>query len=420
MRDLLPEEMIKRNYVFDIIKSVFIKYGFDPLESPSVEYSEVLEGKYGEEEKLIYKFKDKGGRDLALRYDLTVPLSRIIAANPNLNKPFKRFQISRVWRYDRPGKGRYKEFWQCDVDVVGSDSILADAEIIAVTIEIMEDLGFKDYTVRLNNRKILNSILESVGVPEKKYNEVLISIDKLERIGIEGVKKELREKELSPKQINGLSSFFDISGNNQQILNKLKKTLKNGKGEEGLNEMYELVSYLDKMGLPKKYKIMVSLARGLDYYTGPTFETVLNGVEMGSVSGGGRFDKLIGKFSGTDIPATGTSIGIERIIDVMKELNFDLPKQKTLTKVLVVNVDESTLQDCIKLASFLRKNNVSCQFNLSGKKFGKQIKYADSLGIQYLAIIGKEELKQNKVTLKDMVTGKQRKVNKEALLKIVS
>ncbi len=421
MRDLLPEEMIKRQYVMDIIKKIFMKYGFDPLESPAVEYAEVLEGKYGREgEKLVYKFKDKGGRDLALRYDLTVPLSRIVAANPTLNKPFKRYQIARVWRYDRPGKGRYKEFWQCDVDSVGSASIVADAEIIAVALEVLESLGFKDYTLKMNNRKILNSMIELVGIPLEKANGVLNSLDKLEKIGSAGVKEELAAKGISPAQIKNLERFFSIGGTNQEILKKLGTMLKTEEGKQGIKEMNNLLLYLEGMGLQKKYRIVISLVRGLDYYTGLIFETTLNDVAMGSVSGGGRYDSLIGKFSGTDVPATGISIGIERIIDIMKETQMNLPKEKTLTKVFIANVDEESLAICIQVASFLRKNNINAQFNVAGKKFGKQLEYANALGIPFVLIVGKEEVKQKEITLKNMKTGIQQKVKQEKLIELLS
>ncbi len=437
-RDFLPEQMLKREKVLNLIKSVFEKYGYDPLETPAFENLEVLSGKYGEEgERLIFKIlkrgeelkeaqKQKGASeesgqalsDLALRYDLTVPLCRVIAMYPNEIKfPFKRYQIQPVWRADRPQKGRYREFYQCDVDIVGSSSMLADYEILQITNEILTRLGFDKFLIKINNRKILSGIVEYCGIEPERGNEISIILDKLERVGKEGVKKELQDKKISAKVIDKLLPVLAIQGEYKQILDQLKSYLKQSNiGKEGIKETEELLNYLEKSEIPKEnYKLDLFLARGLGYYTGPIFESVVEKPPIGSLTGGGRYDKLIGSFLGRDIPATGTTIGIERIIDAMTELSL-LPEVKTKTEVLVTIFNPETKLNSLQVAEKLRSNGFKTEIYF-GEKNGlrDQIGYANSKGILLVVIIGPEEIKQNKIVIKNLKSGTQESIAAEEL-----
>lgn len=437
-RDFLPEQMLKREQVLSLIKSVFEKYGYDPLETPAFENLEVLSGKYGEEgERLIFKIlkrgeelkealKQKGASeesgqilsDLALRYDLTVPLCRVIAMYPNeIKLPFKRYQIQPVWRADRPQKGRYREFYQCDVDIVGSSSMLADFEILQITNEILTRLGFDRFLIKINNRKILSGIVEYCGIGPERGNEISIILDKLEKIGEEGVKKELKEKKIPEKVIDKLLPVLEIQGVYKQILEKLESYLKNSEiGTQGIKETEELFAYLEESNIPKEnYKLDLFLARGLEYYTGPIFESVVEKPPIGSLTGGGRYDKLIGTFLGRDVPATGTSIGIERIIDAMTELSL-LPEVKTKTEVLVTIFNPETKANSLQIAEKLRQSGFKTEIYF-GEKDGlrDQIGYANSKGIPLVVIIGPEEIKQNKIVIKNLKSGTQESINSEEL-----
>lgn|SRR5574341_1222539 len=453
-RDFLPAQMLKREKVLNLIKSVFERYGYDPLETPAFENLEVLSGKYGEEgERLIFKILKRGeeliagGRaldkklenllgelriekivgkedyakilsDLALRYDLTVPLCRVIAMYPNeIKLPFKRYQIQPVWRADRPQKGRYREFYQCDVDIVGTSSILADFEILQITNEILKLLGFSKFLIKINNRKILSAMVEYCGIEPARGNEISVILDKLEKVGKEGVKKELKEKRIPEKVIEKLLPVLEIQGENQQILDKLKNYLKDSKiGTEGIKETEELYAYLDKSEIPKEnYKLDLFLARGLEYYTGPIFESVVEKPPIGSLTGGGRYDKLIGIFLGRDIPATGTTIGIERIMDVMTELSL-LPEVKTKTEVLVTIFNSETKPSSLQTVERLRSNGFKTEIYFSEKDgLRDQIGYANSKGIPVVVIIGPEEIKQNKIVIKNLKSGTQESVSPEEL-----
>jgi len=437
-RDFLPEQMLKREKVLNLVKSVFEKYGYDPLETPAFENLEILSGKYGEEgERLIFKIlkrgeelkealKQKGASeesgqalsDLALRYDLTVPLCRVIAMYPNeIKLPFKRYQIQPVWRADRPQKGRYREFYQCDVDIAGTSSMLADYEILQITNEILSRLGFDKFLIKINNRKILSGMVEYCGIEAERGNEISIILDKLEKIGKEGVKKELKEKKIPEKVIDKLLPVLEIQGNYKQILEKLESYLKNSEiGADGIKETKELFSYLEKSEIPKEnYKLDLFLARGLEYYTGPIFESVVENPPIGSLTGGGRYDRLIGIFLGRDIPATGTTIGIERIIDAMTELSL-LSEVKTKTEVLVTIFNPETRPNSLQIAEKLRQSGFKTQIYF-GEKDGlrDQIGYANSRGIPLVVIIGPEEIKQNKIVIKNLKSGTQESINSEEL-----
>ncbi len=429
-RDFLPEQMLKRQYVINIIKSVFEKYGYQPLETPSIEKLEVLSGKYGEEgEQLMFKILKRGTGiektgtkikeftianfrdivDLGLRYDLTVPMCRVIAMYQNeINLPFKRYQIQPVWRADRPQKGRYREFFQCDADNVGSDSMLADAETIGFIYEILVKLGFQKFKIKINNRKILNGIVEYAGVDLNRGMDVCVAIDKLEKIGMDGVKKELADRNISQQAIDKILPILEIKGDPEKILNQVSGMLNNSStGTEGVNETQELVSLIQTMGIPEKnVAVDLYLARGLTYYTGPIYESVVEEPNVGSLTGGGRYDDLIGMFLGEKIPATGTTIGIERIIDVMTELNM-LPEAKTSTKVLVTIFNEETRNPSLKLVQRLRNAGINSEIYFKADKLKKQFKYADKTGIPFVIIMGPDEVEKNQASLKNMKTGDQ-------------
>ncbi|MCD6226792.1 MAG: histidine--tRNA ligase [Candidatus Aenigmarchaeota archaeon] len=415
-RDFLPEEMIKREFVINKIKQVFEKYGFDPLQTPAFESWSLLSAKQGGGEEIkedIYYFKDKAGRELGLRFDLTVPLARVIANNPQLTKPFRRYAIGRVWRYDRPQKGRYREFWQADVDSVGSKEMISDAEFIAIDVDAFRSLGFKNFVVRINNRKVIEGLLEICNIDKNKY-DIFRILDKLEKIGLEEVKKELNKLGVDSKKI---IDFISIRGKPDKTIEKAKKILKDSKiGTEGLNELEEVIKYCKMYDIIDYVEIDFSIARGLNYYTGIVYETNIKGFEgIGSVCSGGRYDKLVEIAGGESVPGVGLSFGIERIVDIMKEKNmFD--SIKTKTKVFIVSVNNSVRKDCIKLVQELRKNGINAQIDIMGRNIRKQLEYVDSLGIPYAIIVGPEEVKKNKYKLKDMKKGTEQELSQQNIL----
>ena len=439
-RDFLPEQMLRRQLVMDTIRTAFEKYGYEPLETPSFEKLEVLSGKFGEEgEQLILKLLKRGtgiekvGRDIkeftiskfsdlvdeALRYDLTVPLSRVIAMYQNeITIPFKRYQMQPVWRGDRPQKGRYREFYQCDADTVGSASMVADAETIALINEILTALGFKKFKIRINNRKILSGIVEYSGVDVNRSNEVCIAIDKLEKIGIDGVKQELLEREIPEAAINKILPILEISGEAETILNDVSSLLNSiGIGMEGIAETNELIADIPTLGVPQQnYVIDLHLARGLSYYTGPIYESIVEEPNIGSLTGGGRYDELVGMFLGKNIPATGTTIGIERIIDVMTELNM-LPDSKTKTQVLVTIFNEDTKKASLEITKELRSAGINTEIFFDSGGLKKQFKYANKKGIPFVAVIGPEEVEKKEISLKNMTTGEQARIKTGDVIK---
>lgn len=364
-RDFLPEEARKRQYVVEKLKGVFETFGFEPLETPALEYAQVLKGKYGEEEKLIYEFKTKGKDEVALRFDQTVPLARVVAQYANqLPMPFKRYQIQPVWRGENPQKGRFREFLQCDIDTVGTSSPLSDAEIIVCTIKSLESLGFKNFEVLINDRNNFTDI-------EPK---AMSAIDKLKKIGKEAVLEELKRKGLPASLLT-------------EVLNK--------KMTDRLKDIIAIVGDL-------RIVFDQTLARGLDYYTGMIFEIEIEGYEAGSVAGGGRFDKLIGMFAGRDIPAVGVAYGFDRIIEAMNQLDL-FPEDLITTKILVTVFSKELLPKSIELVSDLRNNNINAELWLdSESKLDKQLKYADQKGIPFVAIIGPDEAAKNQVTIKSL------------------
>jgi len=424
-RDFLPNEMALRNTVRNVIESSFRRFGFRPLETPALERLEVLTGKYGDEaDRLIFKILKRGREldkglqsgelaDLALRYDLTVPLSRIVAMNQGqLTYPFKRYQIQPVWRAERQQKGRYREFVQCDADTVGVKSISADAEIIALTYDILSSLGIPKFIIHINHRKLLHDLIVSVcHIPEDKFIETCVAVDKFDKIGWEGVREELSSKGISAKTIEKLIDVLNMHGEPQEVLKEAFSRFWNQPElSEDYKEIGQLFDELRAYGVPEESLSFTHyLARGLDYYTGPIFETIVEEPKIGSITGGGRYDHLIGMFAGQDIPATGTSIGIERIFDVMKEMHLFDDETEAPIKVLVAVFSEETRLESIKIASELRQTGINAEMYMDkAKKLGKQFAYADKNRIPYVVIAGPDEIKQGTVTVKDLNKGEQK------------
>jgi len=407
-KDIAPDEMRRLLFMFDTCRKVFEKYGFVPLETPAFESFELLAAKGGEGVKdEIYFFKDKGGRELGLRFDMTVGLARFIANNPNIQKPFKRYAFGKVWRYDNPQAMRWREFYQLDIDTIGSSQIEADIECLACFCECLDALGIKDYYIRVNNRNLLRAFLVSKGVPEKSLDDWFRIIDKLDKIGKEGVEKELLEKGFDKKTVK------NILGNLEKV-SKNPEKLKNMEGYQELARLKELAKSYD---ISKKIKFDISLVRGLEYYTGLVFEIGIKDVKI-SLAGGGRYDKMIKSFGGPDLPATGFSFGLSRLIQYMEENSlFNLPK--SIVKVFIANVDESSKKYALDVAQRLRKAGTASETDLMGKKLGKQLEYASSAGIPFVAIIGGDEIKQKSVKLRNMKTGKEEMVKVEKLAKML-
>lgn len=414
-RDFLPEQMLHRENILAVMREVFRKYGFAPMETPAIEYLEILAGKYGEDaDRLIYRLNYKtGSRDeAALHYDLTVPFSRVMAMNPQLTLPFKRYQIQPVWRADRPQphQGRFREFYQCDIDAVGTDSLIVDAEMVTIVSEILSKLGFNGFVIRINNRKILNGLVDHIGLNPTHTAEICRSVDKLDKQSWDSVSAELQEKNIPPAAISKLGSLVGVQ--QRPTLDSLKIALSGiAIAEEGIAELETIFGYLQEMSVPAThYAFDLSLARGLDYYTGPIFETVLpEHPHIGSLTGGGRYNGLIGMFSGKDMPAVGTTLGLDRIFTAMQQLQM-LEDIQTATKVLVANFAEDTLQAAMQCATALRKVNIPAELFPETAKLKKQLGYADKKGIPFVVIIGEEELAKGSAMVKDLRNGTQEEI----------
>ncbi|MDI1243345.1 MAG: histidine--tRNA ligase [bacterium] len=426
MRDFLPADVRKRNYVINIIKEVYESYGFEPLETPAVENIETLMGKYGEEgNQLIFRILKRGEKldlervhtqndlsDLALRYDLTVPLARVVANNKNaLPKFFKRYQIQPVWRADRPARGRFREFYQCDVDAIGSTSMAVEGELISAVSTILKRLGFDDFVVRLNHRKVLADILDTAGVPSDLHSEALVAIDKLDKIGTEGVALELAQRGISENSAEMLLQIFEqtqkIIGEGKDVNRTIVSNLINIVGNKVLTEIGQILRFAE--GVP--VQLDPSLARGLSYYTGAIIEVNVPDLP-GSLAGGGRYDGLIGMFGKEQIPACGVSLGLERILVVMDERGMFPPEiaESTPADVMVTVWSDDTIGESLKLATELRRKGLRVTVYPEADKFAKQMKYADAIGVPYVCVMGESEIAKGKVTLKDMRTGEQQSV----------
>lgn len=444
VRDFLPLDVLKRNYIFDTIKSVFKKYSFDEIETPSFELSSTLMGKYGEEgDRLIFRILNSGEKlkkadlealkhknlprfanslsEKALRYDLTVPFARFVVQHQNdLSFPFKRFQIQPVWRADRPQHGRYQEFFQCDADVVGSDSLIYEVDFIQIFDEVLYQLNIPDFSIKINNRKLLSGIAEVCG-ESNKIIDITVAIDKLDKIGIDGVINELKEKGISEQAIENIQPLFSMQGSNEELLQQMKSYLASSEiGLKGIAELEYVFQQLNQLELYRaKLEFDVTLARGLNYYTGAIFEVKANGVKMGSICGGGRYDDLTGLFGLNDMSGVGISFGADRIYDIMNTLELFPSELQKGVKLLFVNFGQNELNHCIKLANKLRKENINCDIYPSFAKLKKQMKYANDIRAEYVALIGEEELANQILTLKNMDSGEQTKLTIEELIKIL-
>lgn len=407
MRDILPERMGVRQYAIGILRQTFERFGFQPLETPAMEYADTLTGKYGEEaDRLLYLFQDRGGRQVGLRYDLTVPLCRVVACYPDLPRPFKRYQIAPVWRAERPQKGRYREFYQCDVDTVGSASMLADAELLGVATAALRQLGFSGYRIKLNNRKLLVALAEYAGVPAAQAGGVYRTIDKLEKVGQEAVRAELREEGLSTEAASRLLELVQCqAASATELLSSVQTQLADyPAGVAGAQELAELLEYAAALGItPAECQVDLSMVRGLEYYTGPILEAVVEKPRIGSIIGGGRYDGLVGLIGGPDTPATGLSFGLERIIDVLEELEMAPAEvRQTAPQVLVTVFSPEGTADSLRLGQELRAAGVRTEVYLGKDRLGAQLRYASRKGIPFVAILGPDEVARGEVTVKAM------------------
>lgn len=443
-RDFGPDVMAKRNFIFDTVKKVYKKFGFLPLETPSIENLSVLMGKYGDEgDQLLFKILNSGdfSKDLTaedlqsgpkemlkkvsekgLRYDLTVPFARYVAMNRhNLAIPFKRYQIQPVWRADRPQKGRYREFYQCDADVVGTESLICEAEIVLMLHEVFENLGITEFVVKINNRKVLAGIAEAVGAHGKEAT-LSVAIDKLDKIGKGKVEAELIERGFTQENIEKLQPLFSLD-QNPDLFSFLKQWLnKSVTGLLGVSELETIWSLVDALGLKNaKIEFDPSLARGLSYYTGAIFEVKALNVSIGSISGGGRYDNLTESFGVSGMSGVGISLGVDRIYDVMEELSiFPAELNFSSTKVMITNFGEDTLSKSLELLSFLRQNEISAEIYPENAKIKKQFEYANKKNVPFVLIVGSEEIAKGEYLLKNMASGMQETLTQNTLIQSIN
>lgn len=441
-RDFSPAEMAKRNYIFDTIKSVFRKYGYQQIETPSMEKLSTLTGKYGDDgDKLIFKILNNGDflgdggisesnmtadskkllpliAEKALRYDLTVPFARYVVMHQNeITFPFKRFQVQPVWRADRPQKGRYREFYQCDADVVGSGSLLNEAEFVMIYDEALGKLGLKDFTIQINNRKILSGIAEIIDKGDNIV-DLTVAIDKIDKIGLDGVIKELSERGFSEADIEKIKPVILLKGSNDQKLTSLREALKDSvTGLKGCDEIETVFSYIANCPLSTGHlELDITLARGLNYYTGAIFEVKTNEVQMGSIGGGGRYDDLTGMFGLPGLTGVGISFGADRIYDVMEELKLFPEAANQSTKVLICCFDAAGEQYALPILKLFRDSNINSELYPAGNKIKKQLDYANAKQIPYTIMIGSDEMLSGLLTFKDMNSGTQEKLSVEQIL----
>jgi histidyl-tRNA synthetase len=430
-RDFGPQVVVKRNYIFSTIRRTFEKFGFQPLETPAMENLSVLTGKYGDEgDQLIFKVLNSGDylakttpeeiaagsksllrkiSEKALRYDLTVPFARFVVMNRNeISFPFKRYQIQPVWRADRPQRGRYREFYQCDADVVGTKSLLCEAEIVLMIDEVLTNLGITDFTIKINHRGILAGIAEAIGQKGREA-EICVAIDKLDKIGREGVEQELLERGISAASIGALHPILDLAGDNNDVLQALTGILQDSaEGQRGLQEITGVLDYLASFRIRNaQVSLDIALARGLSYYTGCIFEVKVNNANMGSISGGGRYDNLTGMFGLPDVSGVGFSFGVDRIYDVMEELNLFSTASQTITQLLIINFDPASEQYALPLLQQFREAGIATELYPEAAKLKKQMTYADQKKIPFVLLVGSEEMQTGLLQLKNMATGQQ-------------
>ncbi len=442
-RDFSPVEMVKRNYIFDTIKEVFQLYGFMPIETPSMENLSTLIGKYGEEgDKLLFKVLNSGDflskinedqireknsvklttkiSEKGLRYDLTVPFARYVVQHRNeIDFPFKRYQIQPVWRADRPQKGRYREFFQCDVDVIGSNSLLNEVELIQIVDQVYKRLQL-NVVVKLNNRKILAGIAEIIGEAEKIV-DITVAIDKLDKIGLENVNKELADKGISQEAIDTLQPIILLSGSNSEKLAQLKELLSSSEiGMKGIEELETVFTYLSQLDVQTEVELDLTLARGLNYYTGAIFEVKSKDMEFGSITGGGRYDDLTGIFGLKDVSGVGISFGADRIYDVLEQMDKFPSNTGITTKVLFINFGEKEEAFCLPILAKLRANGINAEIYPDSSKMKKQMTYANNKNIPFVILVGESEVEEGVVSLKNMESGDQEKLTPDQLIERLS
>ena len=439
-RDFLPEVMVRRNYIFDTIKTVFKRFGFQPIETPSMENLSTLLGKYGDEgDKLLFRILNSGdftsGVDFAaneghpeklascicekgLRYDLTVPFARfVVQYRDQITFPFKRYQMQPVWRADRPQKGRYREFYQCDVDIVGSNSILNEAELVQIVDEVFNALKI-NVMLKINNRKVLAGIAEYIGKSDALV-DITVAIDKLDKIGIEAVNDELAQKGLEQEAIDKLQPILFMSGTAREKIAQLKTLLTNEVGQKGIEELETLFDYLDAMNLRIGYELDLTLARGLNYYTGAIFEVKALDVAMGSISGGGRYDNLTGIFGLPNVSGVGISFGADRIYDVLEGLNLFPETMSESTQAIFLNFGKNEERYCLKYLSQVRQHGINAEIYPDAAKIQKQMKYADQRNIPVVIIAGEQEVAEQKFTVKFMKEGRQETIAADTLVETI-
>ncbi|MGO3805408.1 MAG: histidine--tRNA ligase [Sphingobacterium sp.] len=446
-RDFSPLEMEKRNHIFNTLRTIFAKFGYSEIQTPTFENLNTLTGKYGEEgDKLIFKILNSGDyllkspsdlleqkhsnklvpyiSEKALRYDLTVPFARYVVMHQHeIALPFKRFQIQPVWRADRPQRGRYREFYQCDVDVVGSSSLLNEAEFILIYNEALLALGLTDFTIKINNRKILSGIAEVIGKPGLIV-DMTVAIDKLDKIGLDGVNKELLTRGFNEQDVALLQPIILLQGNNKDKLAAIKEVLSGSPtGLRGVKEIEDVFSLLDSFGkadlLEGVVEVDITLARGLNYYTGCIFEVKTNEVAMGSIGGGGRYDDLTGMFGLKDLTGVGVSFGADRIYDVLDELGLFPVAGEGTTSVLIVNFDDSYVKHTLPLLAALREQGIAAELYPAAAKLKKQMSYADGKGVPYVVLVGEEEISSGIYSVKDMASGEQRSLTFADLINLI-
>ena len=441
-RDFSPLEMAKRNYIFDTIKKVFLLYGFQQIETPAMENLSTLMGKYGEEgDKLLFKILNSGdylknvsddlleSRDhiklinkiseKGLRYDLTVPFARFVVQHRNdIQLPFKRYQIQPVWRADRPQKGRYREFYQCDADVVGSDSLYNEIELLSIINAVFKEFGVS-VTIKINNRKILSGIAEVIGAADKLI-DITVAIDKLDKIGIDNVELELKEKGLTDEQISKLQPLLELHGSNEECISSLKSLFDGCEtGLAGVKETEFILNEASKLGFTSKVELDTSLARGLNYYTGTILEVKANDVQIGSITGGGRYDNLTGVFGLTGVSGVGISFGADRIFDVLNQLNLYPADTHSGSTILFVNFGEAEASASLKHIKQLRNAGIACELYPESAKMKKQMGFANDGEIPYVAIVGETEMLNNTITLKCMSSGEQKQLSVDEIIDLL-
>jgi histidyl-tRNA synthetase len=439
-RDFGPAQMAKRQFIFDNIRKVFQKYGFQPLETPTMENLSTLTGKYGEEgDQLLFKVLNSGDylkdvdsskletrnsklltseiSEKGLRYDLTVPFARYVVMNRGeITFPFKRYQIQPVWRADRPQKGRYREFYQCDADVVGTDSLICEAEIVLMIKEVFKSLSIKDFTIKLNHRAILSGLSELIG--SEKESSLFVAIDKLDKIGEEKVKEDLRSRGFEDKGIDAVFAILNFKGNTQQKIDFLKsKFSKSENGKKGIADFEDVLSLLQSYGATEQHvEFDISLARGLSYYTGCIFEVKINNVAIGSVSGGGRYDNLTSVFGLPDVSGVGISFGVDRLYDAMEELSLFPKEAQATSTVMIAHFDDATLRYSLHVANQLRESGIATEVYPDVTKLKKQLDYSNKKEIPFVIVIGSDEMKEGMLTLKNMEKGDQEKLSLESII----